>query len=132
MTSTSLLSYSCFFFPLVEVGLIELVVLLATLLVEGIKEVGGKEEEEVVEGGDNSNEEEQVEEERLFFNFSIYILEATSLRRALTSSTSPFRISIFYFSFFISFIEGFSPTIIFYTLSLIYLTCSLLPPSSLR
>jgi hypothetical protein len=35
-------------------------VLLATLLVEGIKEVGGKEEEEVV-----------VEEEKPFFNFSI-------------------------------------------------------------
>ena len=57
MTKTSLLSYSCFFFPLVEVELIELVVLLATLLVEGIKEVGGKEEEEEEE------EEEVVEEE---------------------------------------------------------------------
>jgi hypothetical protein len=58
VTNTSLLSYSCFFFPLVEVGLIELVVLLAILLVEGIKEVGGKEEEEVVEGGDDNNKEE--------------------------------------------------------------------------
>jgi hypothetical protein len=33
------------------------VVLLATLLVEGIKEVGGKEEEEVVEGDDYDKEE---------------------------------------------------------------------------
>ena len=57
VTKTSPLSYSCFFFPPVEVGLVELVVLLATLLVEGIKEVGGKEEEEeevVEEGGDNN------------------------------------------------------------------------------
>ena len=57
---TSPFSYSCFFFPLVEEGLIELVVLLAALLVEGIEEeVGGKEEEEVVgERGDDDNEEE--------------------------------------------------------------------------
>jgi len=59
VTKTSPLSYSCFFFPLVEVGLIELVVLLAALLVEGIEEeVGGKEEEEVVEEGGDGDEEE--------------------------------------------------------------------------
>jgi hypothetical protein len=58
VTKTSPLSYSCFFFPLVEVGLIELVVLLATLLVEGIEEAGGKEEEEVVEEGGDDDEEE--------------------------------------------------------------------------
>ena len=58
VTKTSPLSYSCFFFPLVEVGLIELAVLLATLLVEGIKEAGGKEEEEVVEEGGDDDEEE--------------------------------------------------------------------------
>ena len=60
ITRTSPLSYSCFFFPLVEVGLIELVVLLVALLVGGIKEVGGKEEEEeevVEEGGDDDKEE---------------------------------------------------------------------------
>ena len=55
MTKTSPLSYSCFFFPLVEIGLIELVVLLAALLVGEIKEVRGKEEEEVVEEGGNDN-----------------------------------------------------------------------------
>jgi len=58
VTKTSPLSYSCFFFPLVEVGLIELVMLLATLLVEGIEEAGGKEEEVVVEEGGDDNEEE--------------------------------------------------------------------------
>jgi len=52
VTRTSPLSYSCFFFPLVEVGLVELVVLLAALL------VGGKEEEEVVEEGEDDDEEE--------------------------------------------------------------------------
>ena len=59
VTKTSPLSCSCFFFPLVEVGLVELVVLLATLLVEGIEEAGGKEEEEEVveEGGDDDEEE---------------------------------------------------------------------------
>ena len=58
VTRTSSLSYSYFFFPLVEVGLIELVVLLVALLVGGIKEVGGKEEEEeVVEEGDDDEEE---------------------------------------------------------------------------
>jgi hypothetical protein len=59
VTKTSPLSCSCFFFPLVEVGLVELVVLLATLLVEGIEEVGGNEEEEEVveEGGDDDEEE---------------------------------------------------------------------------
>ena len=58
MTKTSLLSYSCFLFPLVEIGFIGLVVLLAPLLVEGIKEVGGKEKEEVVEGGEDDDKEE--------------------------------------------------------------------------
>jgi len=62
VVKTSLLSYSCFFFPLVEVGFIGLVVLLAPFLVEGIKEVGGKEEEEVVgevvKGGEDDNREE--------------------------------------------------------------------------
>jgi len=58
ITKTSPLSYSYFFFPLVEVGLIELVVLLAALLVGGIKEVGGKEEDKVVEeGGDDDKGE---------------------------------------------------------------------------
>ena len=59
VTRTSPLSYSCFFFPLVEVGLVELVVLLVALLVGGIEEVGGKEEEEEVveEGGDDDEEE---------------------------------------------------------------------------
>ena len=59
VTKTSPLFYSYFFFPLVEVGLIELVVLLAALLVGGIEEVGGKEEEEEVveEGGGNDKEE---------------------------------------------------------------------------
>ena len=59
VTRTSPLSYSCFFFPLVEVGLVELVVLLVILLVGGIEEVGGKEEEEeVVEEGGGDDEEE--------------------------------------------------------------------------
>jgi len=60
VTRTSPLSCSCFFFPLVEIGLVELVVLLVALLVGGIKEVGGKEEEEeevVEEGGDDDEEE---------------------------------------------------------------------------
>ena len=58
MTRTSLLSYSCFFFPLVEVGLVE--------LVGGDKGEGGEEEVvEVVEEG------AKVEEERPFFSFSI-------------------------------------------------------------
>jgi len=56
VTRTSLLSCSCFFFFLVEVGLVELVVLLATLL------VGGRAEEE--------EEGAKVEAERLFFSFS--------------------------------------------------------------
>ena len=41
VTRTSLLSCSCFFFPLVEVGLVVLVVLLAVLLVVGGTEVEG-------------------------------------------------------------------------------------------
>jgi len=56
VTRTSPLFYSCFFFPLVEVGLVELVVLLAALLVGGIEEVGGKEEDEVVEEGGDDDE----------------------------------------------------------------------------
>ena len=55
MTRTSLLSYSCFFFPLVEVGL-----LLSAVLVEGIEEGGG--------GGGGGGAE--VEEERPCFSFS--------------------------------------------------------------
>jgi hypothetical protein len=55
---TSLLCCSCFFFPLVEVGLVEPVVLLATLLVVGTKEAGGKEEEE----GEDEDEDEDEEE----------------------------------------------------------------------
>ncbi len=98
---TSPLSYSCFFFPLVEVGLVKLVVPLATLLVvEGIKEGGGEEDE--VEGG------AKVEAERPFFSFSAYVFRATSLRRALTSSTSPFRTSLSFLSF--SLVKGLSPT----------------------
>jgi len=59
VTRTSPLSCSCFFFPLIEIGLVELVVLLVALLVGGIEEVGGKEEEEEVveEGGDDDEEE---------------------------------------------------------------------------
>ncbi len=131
MTRTSLLSYSCFFFPLVEVGLVVLAVLLATLLVGGNaeEEGGGEKEEVVVEEGVGA----KVEEERPFFSFSAYVFGATSSWRAFTSSTSPFRISVscLSFSFSFSFIEGFSPTRIFCTSSLIYLTCSLLSPSSL-
>ena len=63
VTRTSLLSYSCFFFPLVEVGLVVLVVLLAVLLVVGGTEVeGGR--DEVEEGG------AKIEVERPFFSFS--------------------------------------------------------------
>ena len=54
---TSLLSCSCFFFPLVEVGLIEPVVLPATLLVVGTEEAGGKEEEGEDEDKDEDEEE---------------------------------------------------------------------------
>ncbi len=132
MTRTSLLSYSYFFFPLVEVGLVVLAVLLATLLVGGnAEEEGGGEKEEVVVEEEGVGA--KVEEERPFFSFSAYVFGATSSRRAFTSSTSPFRISVFClsFSFSFSFIEGFSPTRIFYTSSLICLTCSLLSPSSL-
>ena len=57
VTRTSLLSCSCFFFPLVEVGLVELAVLLATLLVGRTEEEGG--EEEVVEKGGAKVEEER-------------------------------------------------------------------------
>ena len=128
VTRTSLLSCSCFFFPLVEVGLVVLAVLLATLLVGGnAEEEGGGEKEEVVVEEEGVGA--KVEEERPFFSFSAYVFGATSSRRAFTSSTSPFRISVFCLSF--SFIEGFSPTRIFCTSSLICLTCSLLSPSSL-
>ena len=73
---TSLLSYSYFFFPLVEIGLVELVVLLAALLVGGNKEVGGRVEEveEEEEEEEKENDEDggaKVEEERPFFSFSI-------------------------------------------------------------
>ena len=47
VTRTNLLFYSCFFFPLVEVGLVELVVLLVILLVGGSKEEGGEEESDI-------------------------------------------------------------------------------------
>ncbi len=98
---TSPLSYSCFFFPLVEVGLVKLALPLAALLVvEGTKE-GGGEEDEVEEGGAN------VEAERPLFSFSVYVFRATSLRRALTSSTSPFRTSLSLLSF--SLVKGLSP-----------------------
>src|SRR6266704_4470282 len=130
VTRTSLLSCSCFFFPLVEVGLVVLAVLLATLLVGGnAEEEGGGEKEEVVVEEEGVGA--KVEEERPFFSFSAYVFGATSSRRAFTSSTSPFRISVscLSFSFSFSFIEGFSPTRIFCTSSLIYLTCSLLSPS---
>jgi hypothetical protein len=104
---TSPLSYSCFFFPLVEVGLVKLVVPLAALLVvEGIKE-GGGEEDKVEEGG------AKVEAERPFFSFSAYVFGATSLRRALTSSTSPFRTSLSFLSF--SLVKGLSPARTLYT-----------------
>ena len=103
MIRTSPLSYSCFFFPLVEVGLVKLALPLAALLVvEGTKEGGGEEEDEVEEGG------AKVEAERPFFSFSAYVFGATSLRRALTSSTSPFRTSLSFLSF--SLVKGLSPT----------------------
>jgi len=70
ITRTSLLSYSCFFFPLVEVGLVELVVLLATLLVGGTEEVGGREEEEEEKENDEDGGA-NVDEERPFFSFSV-------------------------------------------------------------
>jgi hypothetical protein len=60
ITRTSLLSYNCFFFPLVEVELVE--------LVGGDKEGGG--EEEVVEEEVVEEEGAKVEEERPFFSFS--------------------------------------------------------------
>ena len=61
VTRTSLLSCSCFFFPLVDVGPVELVVLLATLLVVGAEEEGGT-------GGEEGGA--KVEAERPFFSFS--------------------------------------------------------------
>jgi len=72
ITRTSLLSYSYFFFPLVEVRLVELVVLLATLLVGGTKEVGGREEEEEEEEEKENDEDggANVDGERPFFSFS--------------------------------------------------------------
>jgi len=73
--------------------------LAALLVVEGIEEGGGEEDE--VEGG------AKVEAERPFFSFSAYVFRATSLRRALTSSTSPFRTSLSFLSF--SLVKGLSP-----------------------
>ncbi len=74
--------------------------LVALLVIEGIKE--GGEEDKVEEGG------AKVEAERPFFRFSVYVFGATSLRRALTSSTSPFRTSLSFLSF--SLVKGLSPT----------------------
>ena len=80
--------------------------LAALLVVEGIKE-GGGEEDEVEEGG------AKVEAERPFFSFSAYVFRATSLQRALTSSTSPFRTSLSFLSF--SLVKGLSPARTLYT-----------------
>ena len=93
---TSLLSYNCFLLLLVEV--------------EGV--------------GDSSIKEgREDEEERFFFSLSaqVSLVGATSLRRALTSSTSPFRTS---FTFSFPFIKGFSPARILRIQSSSYLTCS--------
>ena len=91
---TNFLSCSCFFLLLVEVE----------LLLEG----------EGVGVGDSGNEEgredeDKDEEGRSLFSLSAYVslVGATSLRRALTSSTSPFR-TLSAFSF--PCIKGFSPT----------------------
>ena len=93
---TSFLSCSCFFLLLVE-----------------------------VEGVGNGSDEEGREDEvgRSFFSLSaqVSLVGATSLRRALTSLTSPFRTS-FVFSF--PFIKGFSPTRILRVQSSSCLTCS--------
>ena len=59
VTRTSFLSYSCFFFSLVEIGLVGLVTLLVTLPVGGAE----KEKEREEEGA-------KVEAERPFFSFS--------------------------------------------------------------
>jgi hypothetical protein len=79
---TSFLSYSCFFLLLVEV--------------EGV-------------GGGSDKEGREDEEGRSFFSLSAYVslVGATSLRRALTSSTSPFRTSS---AFSFPCVKGFSPT----------------------
>ena len=84
---TSFLSYSCFFLLLVEVKLL--------LEGEGVEGSGGEEGKEDEEG-------------RPLFSLSTYIclVGATSLQRALTSSTSPFRTSS---AFSFPYIEGFSP-----------------------
>ena len=78
---TSLLFYNYFFLFLIKI--------------KGVKDYGNKEGREDKEG-------------RPFFSLSaqVSLVGATSLRRALTSSTSPIRTS-FVFSF--SFIKGFSP-----------------------
>ena len=83
---TSFLSCSCFFLLLVEV--------------------------EGVGNGDEEGKEDEVG--RSFFSLSakVSLVGATSLRRALTSSTSPFRTSFaffFSFSFSSSYLKGFSP-----------------------
>jgi len=85
---TSFLSYSYFFLLLVEVKLL--------LEGEGVEGSGGKEGKEDEEG-------------RPLFSLSAYVclVRATSLRRALTSSTSPFSISS---AFSFPCIKGFSPT----------------------
>jgi hypothetical protein len=83
-------------------------VLLAALFIVG--------ETKKREGEDKAEDKERgakAEAERLFFSFSTYIFKATSLRRALTSSTSPFRTFLSFLSF--SFIKGFSSTKMLYT-----------------
>ena len=79
--------------------------LAALLVVEGIKE--GGEEDNIEEGG------AKVEAERQFFSFSVYVFGATSLRRALTSSTSPFRTSFSFLS--LSLVKGLSSNKTLYT-----------------
>ena len=77
-------------------------------------EVEGGEDIEDIGVEDCSNKEGEKEEEgRPCFSLSAYVslVGATSLRRALTSSTSPFRTSFSYFSF--SYRKGFSPSIIY-------------------
>jgi len=76
-------------------------VLLVTLLEEG--------------GVDDDKEGREDKEGRFFFSLfaQVSLIRATSLRRALTSSTSPFRTSFaFSFSFSSSsssYVKGFSP-----------------------
>jgi len=83
---TSFLSYSYFFLLLVEVELLE---------EEGVGDVNNKEGREDKEG-------------RSLFSLSTYVslVGASSLRRALNSSTSPFRTSS---AFSFPCIKGFSP-----------------------